>query len=91
MTPEFLLGPPLFVGGLACLVDTPLSLAGDIVTLPIAISRNRGDAWATWWGEQLAKPVPEQGVPRATFGEPVTASEVPLPRLGGIIPAPESP
>lgn len=33
-------------------VDVPLSLAGDVVTYPIARARKDGQPWATWWGEQ---------------------------------------
>jgi hypothetical protein len=41
------------VGGLAILaVDGPLSLAGDVVTWPIAYARQQQAPWATWWGEQ---------------------------------------
>lgn len=36
--------------GLVSIVDTPLSLAGDIVTLPIAYARQQQYSWATWWG-----------------------------------------
>jgi hypothetical protein len=42
--------------GLGGLVDAPLSLAGDIVTLPVVVARRQGCRWATWWGEQA---VPE--------------------------------
>src|SRR5262245_58173802 len=36
--------------GLGAIVDTPLSLAGDIVTFPIAYARYKHHPWATWWG-----------------------------------------
>jgi uncharacterized protein YceK len=40
-------------GGLVALaVDTPLSLVGDVVTLPVAYARSQKMSWATWWGEQ---------------------------------------
>ncbi len=42
--------------GLGALVDTPLSLVGDIVTLPIAYARSKGARWATWWGETCTCP-----------------------------------
>jgi len=54
--------------GIGALVDTPLSLAGDVVTFPIALARSRCYPWATWWGDQgwegprprvPADPVPE--------------------------------
>jgi hypothetical protein len=38
--------------GLAAIADTPLSLAGDMLTLPIVYARTHDYAWATWWGEQ---------------------------------------
>jgi uncharacterized protein YceK len=43
----------LFIGTLGALaiVDTPLSLVGDVVTLPLAIGREKQQPWATWWGE----------------------------------------
>jgi hypothetical protein len=37
--------------GLVALMDTPLSLAGDVVSLPIAIARHQEQPWATWWGK----------------------------------------
>src|SRR5262245_55310367 len=41
-------GEALGIGvGLVGLVDTPLSLAGDVVTLPIALARHQGASWAT--------------------------------------------
>jgi hypothetical protein len=48
--------------GLLALVDTPLSLAGDLLTFPIAYARSQEYSWATWWGEEsldvAATPVP---------------------------------
>lgn len=38
--------------GLLAIVETPLSLAGDIVTYPIARARAEERPWATWWGKQ---------------------------------------
>jgi hypothetical protein len=32
-------------------VDVPLSLIGDTLSLPIVFARQRGAAWASWWGE----------------------------------------
>jgi len=43
------LGGALCVGLLA-LMDTPLSLAGDVLTLPVAFARQQGASWATAWG-----------------------------------------
>src|SRR5262249_47753736 len=40
------------IGAFALLIDTPLSLAGDVVTLPIAFARSQEAPWATWWGDQ---------------------------------------
>src|SRR3954453_22688115 len=31
-------------------VDTPLSLAGDVLTLPVIFARQSQAPWATWWG-----------------------------------------
>src|SRR5262249_40162010 len=36
--------------GLGALVDTPISFAGDIVTLPIVFARRAEHPWAMWWG-----------------------------------------
>src|SRR5437762_6244181 len=44
-------------------VDAPLSLAGDVVTLPVVWARQRGATWATWWGER-APPAPPPEAPR---------------------------
>jgi hypothetical protein len=41
--------------GVLAVADTPLSLVGDVVTLPIAAARAREAAWATWWGDQGKK------------------------------------
>jgi hypothetical protein len=38
--------------GLIAVADTPLSLAGDILTLPIAYGRSKEYPWATWWGQK---------------------------------------
>ncbi len=38
------------VGFLA--VDGPLSLVGDVLTLPVAYARSQEQPWATWWGTQ---------------------------------------
>ncbi len=42
---------PLGVGAatVAVGVDAPLSLAGDVVTLPYVLARNRGERWANAW------------------------------------------
>jgi hypothetical protein len=36
--------------GLVALADTPVSLAGDLVTWPIAYARQQQQPWASWWG-----------------------------------------
>jgi hypothetical protein len=52
--------------GLVAIADMPLSLAGDILTLPVVYARSHEYWWATWWGEKsfgcpdLAPP-PEEG------------------------------
>jgi uncharacterized protein YceK len=40
----------LFVVGVGALIDTPVSLVGDIVTLPVAYAREQEAPWASWWG-----------------------------------------
>jgi hypothetical protein len=45
-------GMLLTAAGLGAIVDTPLSLAGDILTFPVAYARCMEYSWATWWGEQ---------------------------------------
>ncbi len=57
--------------GLGAIVDTPFSLAGDIVSFPIAYARSREYPWATWWGEKSMHvpkdsiaPMPEEGIKR---------------------------
>lgn len=46
-------------------VDIPLSLVGDIVTLPIAFARMNEHQWATWWGKESVetKLIPHEPVP----------------------------
>jgi hypothetical protein len=41
--------------GLVAIADVPVSLAGDIVTLPLAQARLHREPWATWWGDQAKK------------------------------------
>ena len=47
--------------GLVAIVDTPVSLAGDILTLPVVHARCNEHPWATWWGKpsQGLQPSPE--------------------------------
>jgi hypothetical protein len=53
---ELLLGAGMCTAGaLVLIVDTPLSLVGDVVTWPIAQARMDGASWATWWGKQSRK------------------------------------
>jgi hypothetical protein len=40
---------------LVAVADTPLSLAGDILTFPIAYARSKEFPWATWWGEKSTR------------------------------------
>jgi len=61
-------GMILTAAGLGAIVDTPLSLAGDILTFPIAYARSKEYPWATWWGEKstlnperLPTTIPEEG------------------------------
>jgi hypothetical protein len=52
------IGRGVFVtsAGVGAIVDVPLSLAGDILTLPIAYARSKEYRWATWWGEKRLQP-----------------------------------
>jgi uncharacterized protein YceK len=52
--------PYIPIGVWILAVDTPLSLVGDVLTLPVVYARKRGEPWATWWGAQ-ARAVPEPG------------------------------
>jgi hypothetical protein len=54
--------------GLVALVDTPLSLAGDLVTWPIARARAQGEAWATWWGDHGSAELAGAGRPEPPPG-----------------------
>jgi hypothetical protein len=38
--------------GVIAVLDTPLSLAGDFVTWPVAYARQHQQPWATWWGKE---------------------------------------
>jgi hypothetical protein len=42
----------LAIGSVALAVDVPLSLVGDVVTLPVVYARQHEEPWATWWGQQ---------------------------------------
>src|SRR5262245_37476386 len=70
--------------GTVAIVDTPLSLIGDLVTLPIAYARRQEASWATWWGDQGRKSAPLPGPPP---GNAETAPE-PLPMPQQIRPNP---
>jgi hypothetical protein len=39
--------------GLVALADTPISLAGDLVTWPVAYARQHEQPWATWWQSRI--------------------------------------
>jgi uncharacterized protein YceK len=45
-------GGGLFGLGVLAWVDIPFSLVGDVVTLPLAYARSKGEPCATWWGKQ---------------------------------------
>jgi uncharacterized protein YceK len=46
--------------GLVAIADMPLSLAGDILTLPVVYARSHEYWWATWWGkESFGCPAPD--------------------------------
>jgi hypothetical protein len=82
--------------GALALVDVPLSLAGDLVTLPVAYARSRNMPWATWWGEQsqgpLTPPAPStstEASPGHESGAPAleeSAVASPQPAQGGPLP-----
>jgi uncharacterized protein YceK len=44
--------------GLVAIADVPLSLVGDVLTLPIVYARRNREPWATWWGQQSISPAP---------------------------------
>ncbi len=71
---SFVNGGVLLMGGPLCwplsaaavVVDAPLSLASDVVTLPVVLARRSGARWATWWGrdqERTATVPPTSGPP----------------------------
>jgi uncharacterized protein YceK len=57
----------LTAAGLGAIIDTPLSLVGDILTFPIAYARSKEYAWATWWGEKSVR-VPNDSSGSAAAG-----------------------
>ena len=60
-------GTLLATGGLIATLDIPMSLAGDILTLPIAYARSKDLPWARWWGEKSSidrLPANEEGAPK---------------------------
>jgi hypothetical protein len=67
-------------GTLVFAVDGPLSLAGDLLTLPVAYARSEKAPWATWWGEQTT------AAPFQDGGQPAPATPPP----GETRPGPES-
>jgi uncharacterized protein YceK len=91
-------GNGLLLAGAATvsLIDVPLSLVGDLVTLPVAYARYQGAPWATWWGEQaksrtgLGLPIKEdppaavspsaQGEPTPEAGQSSSPEDAPEPK-----------
>ncbi|MBY0230664.1 MAG: hypothetical protein K2W96_15365 [Gemmataceae bacterium] len=59
---------PVGIGGL---IDSPLSLVGDLLTLPIAYARQQGHPWASWWGKPSVEwpPVGKEGAEDAKPAE----------------------
>lgn len=56
---------------LVTFADVPLSLAGDIATLPVAYARSREEQWATWWGTQSYQfPSMDEAVPSVSQEAP---------------------
>ena len=85
--PEQMLGGAWLMGvGLVALVDTPLSLAGDVVTLPIAYARRQRAPWATWWGEQAGSAKPESDG-NAPAVETSSGTSEPAKQVGQTTPA----
>ena len=77
-------GTGLAIAGVVSIADVPLSLAGDIVTLPVAYARQQGKPWATWWGNQQRYPGPNSIVPLIPMTDsppPVAASQTLAPEL----------
>lgn len=52
--------------GIGAIADTPISLAGDLLTWPIAYARQREHPWATWWGRDSVNLLPQSHVPIRT-------------------------
>jgi uncharacterized protein YceK len=78
------IGPGLVMtgAGLVSVIDMPLSLVGDLVTLPVACARWQGAPWATWWGERQWKPSPPPGPqPATSVGPP--SEPLPAPQRSG--------
>ena len=53
------------LAGLGAWLDLPLSVAGDILTLPVAYARQKQYPWATTWGKKRtpASTIPEPSMP----------------------------
>jgi uncharacterized protein YceK len=62
------LGMRMAGAGLIAIADTPLSLAGDLVTWPIAYAREKRHPWATWWSS-------DPGIGRLLFGAAPTTDD----------------
>lgn len=45
----------LGAGTVILAVDTPLSLVGDMLTLPVVNARRNHEEWASWWGPSTAR------------------------------------
>jgi hypothetical protein len=60
-------GLRLTLDGLGAWVDLPLSIAGDILTLPVAYARQKQYPWATSWGDKPKQlsPTPQTETPLA--------------------------
>jgi uncharacterized protein YceK len=74
-------GGKFFTFGVLAWADIPLSLAGDVVTFPVAYARSKGEPWASWWnkgestGERMTCPFAKASPPSVPTPVPDPTSE----------------
>ncbi len=77
------------VGLVALFIDTPLSFAGDVLTLPIVLVRQQTAPWAPWWSEPNPPVLPSQeGPPQDPTQGPLAPQPISPPAPDPVSPSP---
>lgn len=84
----------LGAGTVILAVDTPLSLVGDMLTLPVVNARRNHEPWASWWGPNAANDplgIRTEGAPPGAASParaPATGAPPAPPTVSNVAPRP---